>query len=89
MGDIQQSVDLYEKTYKNETKWINMLKSQIQDYERNQIIYKQQRNELREKIFQQQQQYQQTTNMEDDIKDLKNSFDPVAVRNSFHFTFFF
>ncbi|CAF0712705.1 unnamed protein product [Brachionus calyciflorus] len=78
LGDIQHCVDLYEKAYKNENKWINMLKSQIQDYERNQIIYKQQRSELREKLFDQQQQQPQITNMQDDINDLKNSFDPVA-----------
>lgn len=64
VGDIQHSLDLYEKAYKTETKWINMLKSQK---EHNQTTHK-----LNENIFQQ-------TNMRDDITELKKRFDPVAV----------
>ncbi|RNA44597.1 microtubule-actin cross-linking factor 1-like isoform X7 [Brachionus plicatilis] len=63
LGDIQHSLDLYEKAYKTETKWINMLKSQK---EHNQTTHK-----LNENIFQQ-------TNMHDDITELKKRFDPVA-----------
>lgn len=65
LGDIQHSLDLYEKAYKTETKWINTLKS---SKEQNQIIHK-----LNENISQQQ------TNMQDDITELKKTFDPVAV----------
>lgn len=64
LDDIQHSLDLYEKAYKTETKWINMLKL---NKEQNQINHK-----LNENIFEQ-------TNMQNDIAELKKTFDPVAV----------
>lgn len=74
LADIQHAFDLYEKTFKNESKWLQLLESQIEDYERTQTIYKQQRTELREKFVK-----SNISNMDDDINELKNSLDPVAV----------
>ena len=53
---------------------------QINDYENSQIIQKQQRAELRRKYGEQQQSV--IKNMDDEINELKNSLDPVAVKKN-------
>lgn len=44
-----------------------------------QNVYKQQKQLLKQKYQQQQQQSSTTNSMDDDINELKNSFDPIAV----------
>lgn len=78
LRDIQQALDSYEKTYKSESKWLRLLENQIRDYERAQAIYKQQRAEFKEKYTQQK---STISTMDDDINELKNTLDPVAVNN--------
>ncbi len=83
LQDINQSFENYSKSYKSETRWIKLLESQITDYENAQSINRQQRAELRRK-------YGETPssakNMDDEINELKNSLDPIAVNN--HYVYF-
>ena len=76
LQDINQSFQLYEKSYQNETKWLRLLEIQISDHEKAQMCNRQQRAEIRKK-YGEQQSY--ILNMDDEINDLKNSLDPVAV----------
>lgn len=83
LREIQQLYDSYENTYKRETKWIKLLRKQVDDYELKQTLYKQQKYDLRKKYQQaqshSQQQYESTINVEDDINDLKSSLDTISV----------
>ena len=80
LRDINHSFEHYEKSYLNEAKWLKLLEIQINEYECSQTRQKQQRAELRRKYGEQQNQQQSTLkNMDDEINELKNSLDPVAV----------
>lgn len=84
LNDINQAFENYERSYKSETKWITLLEHQIEEYESKQVVYKQKKVELRKKY---QPNDQVTLNdLEEDINELKNSLDPVAV-NTFPFFF--
>ena len=75
LQDINQSFESYAKSYQAETRWITLLETQITDYENAQTFNRQQRAELRRK-------YGETSvskNMDDEINELKNSLDPIAV----------
>jgi uncharacterized protein (DUF934 family) len=75
LQDINQSFENYAKSYQTETRWITLLEAQITDYENAQTFNRQQRAELRRK-------YGETSaskNMDDEINELKNSLDPIAV----------
>jgi septal ring factor EnvC (AmiA/AmiB activator) len=67
LNEIKQTCEQYQRSYQNETKWVNLLKEQIDEYEKRQSTYKMQRNQLKQKHQtddykqQQQQQQQQTT----------------------------
>ena len=77
LNDINQAFESYERSYKSETKWITLLEHQIEEYESKQVVYKQKKVELRKKY---QPNDQVTLNdLEEDINELKNSLDPVAV----------
>ena len=85
LNDINQAFENYERSYKSETKWITLLEHQIEEYESKQVVYKQKKVELRKKY---QPNDQVTLNdLEEDINELKNSLDPVAV-NTFPFFLF-
>ena len=82
LQDINQSFELYEKSYQSETKWMKLLEKQITDYENAQLYNRQQKAELRRKYGEQ----SLMRNMDDEINELKSSLDPVAVRkNSLNF----
>ena len=75
LQDINQSFENYAKSYQTETRWITLLEAQITDYENAQTFNRQQRADLRRK-------YGETSvskNMDDEINELKNSLDPIAV----------
>jgi phage-related minor tail protein len=81
LQDINQSFESYAKSYQTETRWITLLEAQITDYENAQTFNRQQRAELRRK-------YGETAssaskNMDDEINELKNSLDPIAVSITF------
>lgn len=71
LQDINQSFQLYEKSYQNETKWIRLLEIQISDYDKAQMCNRQQRAEIRKK-YGEQQSY--ILNMDDEINELKKFF---------------
>ncbi len=75
--------DKYKRWYQGESKWIVLLKNQILDYQRQQQIYKQQREQLKIKYGSYSNLNEQSTfdSMEDEINDLKKQIDPIAVRN--------
>jgi hypothetical protein len=82
LNDINQGFENYETSYKSETKWITLLEQQIEEYESKQVIYKQKKVEIRKKY---QPNDQVTLNdLEEDINELKNSLDPVAVSIVFY-----
>lgn len=86
LNDINQAFENYERSYKSETKWITLLEHQIEEYESKQVVYKQKKVELRKKY---QPNDQVTLNdLEEDINELKNSLDPVAV-NTFPFFYIY
>ena len=86
LNDINQAFENYERSYKSETKWITLLEHQIEEYESKQVVYKQKKVELRRKY---QPNDQVTLNdLEEDINELKNSLDPVAV-NTFPFFYIY
>ena len=82
LQDINQSFENYAKSYQTETRWITLLEAQITDYENAQTFNRQQRAELRRK-------YGETAsaskNMDDEINELKNSLDPIAVSITLHY----
>ena len=87
LNDINQAFENDERSYKSETKWITLLEHQIEEYESKQVVYKQKKVELRRKY---QPNDQVTLNdLEEDINELKNSLDPVAVNIDFSFFIYF
>jgi hypothetical protein len=69
----------YRRSYQNETKWIVLLKQQIEDYQRQQLIYKQQKQHLKQKYQINQESFDNLDSVDEDMNELKYSFDPIAV----------
>lgn len=83
LQDINQSFENYAKSYQSETRWIKLLEAQITDYENAQMFNRQQRAELRRKYG----EISSAKNMDDEINELKNSLDPIAVNISLFLIF--
>jgi hypothetical protein len=73
--------DKYRRGYQGETKWIVLLKNQILDYQRQQQIYKQQREQLKMKYasYTNLNEHSTIDSVDEEIKDLKKQVDPIAV----------
>jgi hypothetical protein len=78
LREILQAYEKYERSYQTETKWLKLLMNQIGEYENKQELYKMQRAELRQK-YQTHQDTSSASILNDEINELKNSFDPIAV----------
>ena len=84
LNEINNAYDQYKSAYLHETKWISLLNNQIEDYKMHQIVYKQQKQLIKQKYLPKNSTTKTTpttttNSMDEDINDLKNSFDPIAV----------
>ena len=85
LHDILNAYEQYRRSYQKETKWIVLLKKQIDDYQRQQLIYKQQKRHLKQK-YQADLPHTHMSSPEEDLNELKSSFDPIAVNVTFSHT---
>lgn len=83
LHEIQEAYELYETQHKRETKWIKLLRKQVDDHELKQHLLRQQKYDLRRKYQQaqshSQQQYEGAIPNEDDFAETKSSLDTSWV----------
>lgn len=87
LRDVQEAYESYETLHKRETKWIKLLRKQVDDHELKQHLLRQQRFDLRRKYQQaqshSQQQYESVipspAGGEDDLGELRTALETSWV----------
>lgn len=83
LRDVQEQYDNYEAQHKRETKWIKLLRKQVDEHEIKQHLLRQQKFDLRRKYqavhSHSQQQYETVISVDDELKDLKSALETASV----------